>query len=217
MLFSEEKKFVYIAVPKTGTTSLEQELKRIDPLILRNHIVLPDGRTQRVNKHITLKQVQALLGPKAGDYRYFGFVREPIDHTISKYFYYTTGRGYERFREGKIGTRALGLKVRFSRLIPRPLWFLFYPLNLQVSFIKDNSGNVALDFCGRTERLDSDMTELLHVAGYSDVTHQLRRLNSAPRREFGTRERSFIESILQIRLKEDLSFYATIRDGRYVS
>lgn len=211
MLYSEEKKFVYIAVPKTGTTSFEREMQRIDPSILRNHIKMPNGKIVPVNKHITLKKVQALLGPKAREYRYFGFFRNPIDHTISKYFYYTTGRGYKRFKEGKIGVPSLGAKVRFAQFTPRPLWFLIYPLKPQVSFIEDDAGEIALDFCGLTENLDMDICEFLRIAGYRDVKHKLEHLNSAPRRAFTPFERKLIETVVKCRLSKDFTFYEQLR------
>lgn len=73
MLSAESKEFAFSAVPKSGTTSIELEMRRLDPNILRNEMVLPDGSIRPVNKHITLRKPQENLGPLAGEYRYVAF------------------------------------------------------------------------------------------------------------------------------------------------
>lgn len=219
MLFSEARKFVYIAVPKTATTSVERELQRIDPDILRNQLILPSGKICPVSKHINLVKVQSLLGEKASEYKYFGFIRDPLDHVISRYFYYTTGRGYRRYKEGKIGSWTLRYKVSFSRLIPRPLWFMLYPLRQQTGFFRDQYGRMALDFCGRVDRLDSDFEVMLRQAGYDCLAHhQLPRFNVAPRDEIGPLEKRFIKAVVKTRLRDDIAFYKhVVEEHRDVS
>lgn len=218
MLFSEARKFVFIAVPKTGTTSIELEMRRLDPEILRNEMVLPDGNTRRVNKHITLREVQRILGDKADEYRYFGFVREPVDHAISRYHYYAIGRGRERFearaiRKGRLPS--LGVKVWFARLVPRPLWFVLYPVRQQTAFVRNREGRIALDFCGRVDRLHEDLTEMLRRAGYENSAHEVPHLNIAPRSPIGRLEYKFIRAVLYRRLKSDLAFFKELSAARH--
>lgn len=219
MLFSETKKFVFIAVPKTGTTSIELEMRRLDPDILRNEMVFPDGSIRKVNKHITLRDVQKILGNKASEYRYFAFMREPVDHTISRYYYYANGRGRQRYesravRKGRLPS--LGAKVWFARLVPRPLWFVLYPLRQQTAFIRNREGRIALDFCGRVDRLHEDLTDMLRHAGYENTTHEVPHLNIAPRNPIGRLEQRFIRAVLDRRLKSDLAFFkelSAVRDA----
>lgn len=214
MLFSQSKKFVFIAVPKTGTTSIEQELRRIDPDILRNKMVFPDGTIRPVNKHITLRDAQAILGEAAGDYRYFAFVREPFDHSISRYHYYANGRGYERFKKRSVSAShlpALGLRVYFARLVPRVCWFLMYPLRHQTAYISDRDGRIALDFCGTLDALDRDLSTMLDMAGYPDTSHEVPHLNIAPRSAISPLEERFLRSVLGWRLRADFNFFSALQ------
>lgn len=220
MLFFEARKFVYIAVPKTGTTSVEQEMQRIDPDILRNHVVLPSGEVRRVNKHIALAEVQALLGDKASEYKYFGFVREPVDHVISRYYYYARGRARQNFETRAISKRRLPMraaKVWFARFVPRPLWFILYPLRQQTFFLRDQRGRIAVDFCGRMDRLKSDLEAMLRRAGYASSEHQLDRLNVAPRDEIGQFEQRLIAAVVKWRLRDDIAFYKHLGEHHDVS
>lgn len=217
MLFSQEKKFVFIAVPKTGTTSLEQELRRLDPDILRNKIVFPDGIIRKVNKHITLREVKKILGNNANQYLYFAFVREPIDHTISRYYFFKNGRARKRYESGSVRKERraiLGAKVWFARIVPRPCWFLLYPLGLQTKFISNLDDRIELDFCGRFDRLNEDFSEMLRRAGYDDIKHNMPHLNNARRKDIGGLEIKFISEVLKRRLNIDLQFYQDLTKGR---
>lgn len=217
MRFSEAYKFVYIAVPRTGTTAVEKEIQRIDPGVLRNHVILPSGEVRRVNKHINVANVQALLGEKSSEYKYFGFIREPVDQVISRYFYYSKGRSYQRYKDGLIGSWTLRYKLPFSRLMPRPLWFVFYPFRKQTAFLRDQHGHIPLDFCGRADRLDNDLEKMPRRAGYTEFEHQLTRLNVAPRDEIGALEKRFIKTVVKLRLQDDIAFYRNLEECHDVS
>ena len=106
--------------------------------------------------------------------------------------------------------RALRLRVWFARLMPRPLWFVFYPVKLQSSFVSDADGRYALDFCGSLEHIDRDLSAMLLHAGYRDVDARVEHVNSAPRDAIGRVERRFIVSVLKRRLKPDLDLFKTL-------
>lgn len=208
MLFCEERRFVFIAVPKTGTTSLEMALERQDPAVLRNRLRTPEGELVKVPKHLTVARARELLGARADAYRFVGFMREPLDRTISAYFYLSAGRAWQRFREGRRGDRLLGLRSIVSRLLPPPLWFALYPFRAQHHYVRRRDGSFGLDFCGRTEHLADDAQAMLRFLGYGDsLTLTLDRLNAAPREPFPPWQARLIERILRLRLARDLRLY----------
>ena len=211
MLFSAEKKFVFIAVPKTGTTSVEQAWTEFDPSVLRNHLLLPNGQLVQVNKHISLRQVRHLLGKSARQYKFFAFLREPLDHTLSRYFYYANGRGFQRYKRGTIGKWTLGPKVVFTRLIPRSLWFLFYPLRTQIKSVVDEQGSVALSFCGRFSELNADFCKMISLAGYKKRPKQLSKTNAATRDTLSEAELKWLSFVVRTRLKPDVEFFERLQ------
>ena len=77
MIISESHQFIFLAIPKTGTSSIEKALGRYaSPL------------TQNFRKHATCARVKRELPPELwqGAFK-FAFVRNPYDRMQSWYFY----------------------------------------------------------------------------------------------------------------------------------
>jgi hypothetical protein len=86
MIISHKHKFIFIATPKTGTTSIESKLK-----IFNENLKLSDEAGDRGNpslKHITLEGITAHCNQSLDDYLSFTFCRNPWDRHLSIYKYY---------------------------------------------------------------------------------------------------------------------------------
>jgi hypothetical protein len=107
MLISIEKRLAYLAMPKTGTTSLQKALGQ--------HCEIRFGRSPRA-KHMSMRVFEEFMLPYlrqigAGDTETFCVIREPVDWLGSWYRYRsrlklnkaprsTKGMSFETFVEG---------------------------------------------------------------------------------------------------------------------
>jgi hypothetical protein len=136
MLISHKYKFLFVAVPKTATTSIQECLLEFGDC----ELVPP--------KHKYAKQAKAELAPEIWDeYFKFAFVRNPYDWMLSWYFY----RQRPQFREGKGHQRYTGNTsfedfIRFDKEWP----------TTQIEFLTDDDGKCLVDFIGRYENLQHD-------------------------------------------------------------
>lgn len=80
MIISHKKKFVFIAIPKTGSTTIRRVLDKYSD-------VVSSGSKQDKNyQHSSLKSLQKNYDIK--NYTSFCFVRNPFELSVSTYFYY---------------------------------------------------------------------------------------------------------------------------------
>jgi hypothetical protein len=122
------------------------------------------------------------MGPRAQDYTFLAFFREPYDVLRSKYYFYVNGRPAKSLDQGKVGLRdrenegviniGTAMRVLFARIMPLPLWALIYPFKNNARFITDSDGNLAVDLIGDFARFDEESARLFEEFGYS--SEQLR-------------------------------------------
>ncbi|MEM1142418.1 MAG: sulfotransferase family 2 domain-containing protein [Pseudomonadota bacterium] len=148
MLISDSPRFLFIAVPKTGTSSIEE--------VLGAHASC-DYPT--FNKHALLSVVRESLNEPEPRFT-FAFVRDPYDWIVSWFFYrkrpeladpehprhfaYTGHMGFDEFLD-TFAEREIFLR--------------------QTDFISDADGDVRLDYLGRFETLEEDFARLCHKLG----------------------------------------------------
>ncbi len=152
-MISHDKSFIFIHIPKTGGTSIEQSLRPYGKVLqgLAN-------RRSIYYKHATVVSLRRSLGPSAYDSCFrFSFVRNPWDWIVSQYSF---NRGFS---------------PPFVFDSPHPLWGRVPPEFEDLSFAEwlpwwvetfgpsqtqmllDENGEVSLDFIGRFERLKEDL------------------------------------------------------------
>ncbi len=87
MIISHDNKFIFIAIPKTGTTSLQEVLKnklKGSKYKIYTSNIPKNGFT----KHMTITEVKNLIDKqKFNSYLKFAFVRNPYDIVVSWYTY----------------------------------------------------------------------------------------------------------------------------------
>ena len=87
MIISEKHNYIYLACPKTGTTSIEKFLLEQDPSALQNKIII-DGKLLRFKGHATAKTIQSKLQGDFKKYQIIGFIRHPYSRMVSSYFFF---------------------------------------------------------------------------------------------------------------------------------
>ena len=154
MIISNRHRFIFFAVPKTGTHSVRQALRPFLAeddmeqvgLFVQKRIPLPQ-LGELGHGHLSVAQVRPVLGEEIfGSYFKFAFVRNPFDRFISYCAFMSRNNG-----QFEANPQA------FMRFIIRdrpPLQhILFRP---QHEMLCDADGRLAMDQLGRVESMQAD-------------------------------------------------------------
>lgn len=184
MFHSKHHKLLFIAAPKTGSTSVESFLSEIIQDGTRFRIDLPDKEITSADVsspslgHARAIEFQEVLG--AGYYKdlvVFGFVRDPIAKVVSSYFFTRAGKLRDAFsirteKSKPIMVIRRVVSILAARILPLWLWSLIYRMRDSNSYFTDHEGNIIVDYIGSTHRLSSDLLIILHQCGI-EVPEQL--------------------------------------------
>jgi hypothetical protein len=179
MIVSALHKFIFVAIPKTGTHAVRQALrKHLGPqdieqvgLFVQKQFPMPElARLQ--HGHLSLAQVQPYLRPDAWSSCFkFAFVRNPFDRFISYCAFVTRDDGeFERDPQ------------RVMREIidhPPHQHVLFQP---QHTFVTDAAGALLSDYVGRVEEMQQSYDEICARIGIPTAT--LEKVNASMRRDY---------------------------------
>ena len=170
MIVSHRHRFVFFAVPRTGTHAIRTALGPIlgdddwQQQALTVQVRLPVPALARLNHgHLTLRQVRANLPPTVWrDYFKFGFVRNPYDRFVSVCAMLNKRNPGYRSRETAFMKRALTIPRFRQRVLVRP----------QVEMLLDESGELGMDFVGRYETLQESFGTACRQIGIAEVDLQ---------------------------------------------
>ncbi len=175
MIISHAHRFIFFAVPKTGTHSVRRllrahlgadDLEQVG-LFERKTFPMPELAAIR-HGHISAQQVEPVLGAETfGAYFKFAFVRNPFDRFVSYCAFVSRDSGdFER------SPRA------FMRYVIRDLQPLDHPLfRPQYEFLVDAQGKLAMDYVGRNEQMQQDYDAICARLGLPSAT--LDRVNAS--------------------------------------
>lgn len=180
MIVSHQHRFVFAAIPKTGTHSVRQALRQhmseddLEQVGLFVNKRFPFEELAAIRHgHITLAQVRPYLGEEAfAGYFKFAFVRNPFDRFVSYCAFMMRENGaFERQPQQVMHRIAFEL---------RPMHHvLFQP---QHSFVTDESGQMLADHVGRVEEMQSSYDAICARIGIP--TAALGQVNSSRRGEY---------------------------------
>lgn len=180
MIISHKHRYVFFAIPKTGTHAVRQALREqmgeedIEQvgLFVQKRFPYPEFRDIQ-HGHLSALQIRPVLGEEVyASYRKFAFVRNPFDRFVSYCaFMSRTTTHFET--EPK---RIMKYVIRDSRPMQH---ILFQP---QHSFVVDRDGVLQLDLVGRTETMQDSYDEICRTLGFA--SSQLDRVNSSRRRPY---------------------------------
>jgi hypothetical protein len=144
MLISIDKRLAFLALPKTGTTSIEKALGR--------HCEIRFGRSPKT-KHMTQRVFERFMMPYlrdigAGDTETVCVVREPVDWLGSWYRF----RSRQGFSRGPKSTRGVSFAEFIEAYLetPQPA---FAKIGRQSGFVTGKSGKPAVTHMFRYENM----------------------------------------------------------------
>jgi hypothetical protein len=179
MIVSAQHKYIFTAIPKTGTHAVRRALRQhMGPedmeqvgLFVKRELPIPE--LARIGHgHITLAQARPYFGSEDWQtFLKFAFVRNPFDRFISYCAFMTRMQGqFERTPQQV---------MRHFIANPPPQHVLFYP---QHTFVTDASGALLTDFIGRVETMQQSYDEISARIGIP--TTRLERVNPSKRRNY---------------------------------
>jgi hypothetical protein len=174
LIISHRHKFIFFAVPKTGTHSVRQalrahmgesDLEQVG-LFVKKRFSFPEFR-DITHGHINARQIRAVLGDEVfGSYFKFAFVRNPFDRFVS----YCAFMG----RDGAFQANPRGyMRAVIAQAMP-PYRLLFLP---QSDFLTADDGKLVMDFVGRTEDMQESYDRICARLGVASAN--LGRVNAS--------------------------------------
>src|SRR5688572_19721383 len=177
MIISHQHRFVFAAIPKTGTHSVRQALREhlsaddLEQVGLFVNKRFPFEELAAIKHgHITLEQIRPFLGEQAfADYFKFAFVRNPFDRFVSYCAFMTRADGAFLKNPQQV--------MRYILFQARPLQHvLFQP---QHTFVTDAEGRLLADRIGRVEDMQASYDAICERIGIPSAS--LGQVNSSRR------------------------------------
>ena len=180
MIVSHSHRYIFAAIPKTGTHSVRQALREhlgdddIEQVGLFVDKRFPFDEVARIKHgHLSVRQVRPYLGDAVcDDYFKFTFVRNPFDRFVSYCAFMTRQHGaFERDPQGTMR------KILFEL---RPMDHVhFQP---QYTLLIDDAGALEMDVIGRVERMQEDYDAICAKIGIPG--RALDKVNSSSRGDY---------------------------------
>lgn len=176
MIISTLHKFIFAAIPKTGTHSVRRALREhmgpedMEQVGLFVQSQLPIPELARIGHgHISLQQLRPHMKPEDfGAFFKFAFVRNPFDRFVS----------YSSFITREVGHFDRDPQRVMRHFVANPPWdhILFRP---QYEFVTGQDGNLLTDYIGRVEQMQQSYDEICTRIGISGAA--LDQVNSSRR------------------------------------
>jgi len=227
MFYSKKEKILFIAAPKTGSTSVEVKLASLFPDGTRFRIECEDGRLITSNDvcspslgHAKAREFREALGQSNFEaLRTFGFVRDPIEKLVSSYFFTRSIPLSDALRIRADHHRVLlvvkGISsILVSRALPLWLWSLFYKMRDCHSYFTDQNGAILVDYLGSTRRLSGDFLEIMKSLGFELSDEGVSRSNASVHKS--PNEYWFFRRLIPLlekRYSRDIELYQLVSNG----
>lgn len=175
MIVSHRHRFIFAAIPKTGTHSVREALRdQMGPedqeqvrLFVEKKLPYPE-LARLGHGHISLAEIRPAIGEEAfAGYFKFAFVRNPFDRFVSYCAFATS-------REGSFERDPKGVMRHFLFRAPPHHHIVFRP---QHSFVVDAEGKLLADQLGRVEEMQQSYDSIAARIGIP--TAALGRANSS--------------------------------------
>jgi Sulfotransferase family len=180
MIISHRHRFVFFAIPKTGTHSIRQALRPhlaeddLEQVGLFENRQFPFPELARLRHgHINVEQIRPALGAERfGVYFKFAFVRNPFDRYVSYCAFISRDSGQFSAAPRDFMKRVLTELRPIEHLLFRPQW----------EFISNADGQLAIDFVARFEHMQQHYREICSRLGIADAP--LQRSNESGRGDY---------------------------------
>jgi hypothetical protein len=200
MIVSHKYKFIFIATPKTGTTSIHRALQRY---VSNDSDIVIDQTI--AGKHQTALTIKKKLPQEQWDsYFKFGFVRNPFDW-IASWYNFRSRNELSDSRHPK-HHRWTG-NISFEEFVTNPTELV----NSPGDYIIDLQGKIIVDFVGKYENLDHDFGYICNRLGLPHIqlpSLNISKKNTNPYKMYTPSAWTAVES----RFKRDLMLFNYTRD-----
>lgn len=223
MFYSKKLNILFIASPKTGSTSVELFLSQIDPngekhrITLESKTIGSQDVSGGVVGHATAGELKNALGESLYNrLNTFGFVRHPFDKLVSSYFFNKRGSLYKSFQiKGKNKRIIRMVRMFFTFLLPKILpfqiWALFFPMKTNRKYFVNKEGEIIVDYIGRTEYLNEDLTFICGLCGIDTTNVKVPHVNKSMHQDWEKYfQNEFFKRIISYRFKDDLEFVSEV-------
>ena len=203
MIISHQHRFIFAAVPKTGTHSVRQALREhmseddIEQVGLFVNKRFPFEELAAIRHgHLSLQQVRPFLGEEAfAGYFKFAFVRNPFDRFVSYCAFMTRDSGHF--------ARAPQEVMRYFLFdAPPEQHILFQP---QSSLLVDGAGLLLTDMVGRVETMQGSYDAICARIGIP--TRALDQVNSSSRGDYRSYYTDPLKDAVAKRYARDLALF----------
>jgi hypothetical protein len=179
MIISELHKFIFVAIPKTGTHSVRRALREhmgprdLEQVGLFVQRQLPIPELARIGHgHISLAQLRPYLKPEEFESFFkFAFVRNPFDRFVSYASFITREVGHFDRDPQKV--------MRYFIANPPMDHILFRP---QHELVTDGKGELLTDYVGRVEQMQESYDTVAAKIGIP--TAVLDKVNASKRLDY---------------------------------
>ena len=138
MLFNLKDKVIFISVPKTASTAVENYILEHSNDYLRNFII--KNKKIKVKTHCTVKFLHNILGDDFNNYKIIAIARNPLDCVISKYFFYRKGRPNSKIYLYIKKFHLINLlKVFLAHFLNFNIWCLPYIFRVNIPYLLINN------------------------------------------------------------------------------
>jgi hypothetical protein len=203
MIISHKHRFIFFAIPKTGTHSVRQALRaHLGPDDLEQVALLENKRfpfpelADIGHGHISAQEIRPVLGDEIYDsYFKFAFVRNPFDRFVS----------YCAFISRETGHFANNAQAFMTHIVAerRPLQHILY--RPQSEFVTDATKSLAVDFIGRNESMQESYDAICERVGIPSTA--LGRVNSSTRRSYRDYYTPRLIELVQAQYQDDLNLF----------
>lgn len=210
MIVSHRHRFIFVAVPKTGTHSVRRALReQMGPedleqvgLFIDRRFPWPELAAVR-HGHLSLRQVRPFLGqPAFGDYFKFAFVRNPFDRFVSYCAFMV--------RDGDLFQRRPRDVMRHFLFERPPEGHVLF--QSQASLLTDDDGETLLtDAVGRVEDMQASYDDLCARTGLT--SRPLERVNDTRRDDYRRYYDPTLVDAVARRYAQDLALFGYQFEG----
>lgn len=179
MIISHKYRYIFFAVPKTGTHSVRQALRPyLDESDQEQVGLFVQKRFEDPalgalgHGHLSVRQVEPVLGAVFHDYFKFAFVRNPYDRFVSYCAFMARQSGQFEHSPQAVMRHLIRDRPPLEHILFRP----------QHEMLVDAAGKLAMDFIGKSERAQADYDQVCARLGFPAET--LGQANSSRHRPY---------------------------------
>jgi len=173
MSYSKKYKLLFIASPKSGSSSIEKFFKEVDPHGENHSLTMPNKKITSKDMHYGVVgharawELKHAVGKEFyNELHGIGMVRHPMVKLVSSYYFNKKNYLFQAFKmRGEKNLLLRKIKGFMTSLAPKILpiniWALIFPMKTSYEYFFDRNGHRIVTYLGRTDHLNEDLKLIL--------------------------------------------------------